>query len=127
MIALLQSTPAAEGVVIPGWMLGLFGGSLILLLGIIGFLLKFVLSTFRDAVKDLKTVIDEAVRAFQSFKDFAPKEFVTYPFFEEARKGLKDDTNRAHKRITDLREEIREDLKCHIDDCPVRARIEART
>ena len=127
MIALLQSTPAAEGVFIPGWMLGLFGGTLIILLGVIGFLIQFVIGTFRSAVKDLKIVVDEAVKAFQSFKEFAPKEFVTYPFFEEARKGLKDDTTRAHKRITELRGEFREELDSHVQNCPVKVRLEART
>lgn len=114
MIALLQTAPHAEGVFIPAWMLGLFGGCLVMLLGIIGFLIQFVMNTFRGVVADLKKVVDEAVKAFQSFKDDAPKEFVTHPFFEEARQGLKDDTTRAHKRITELREELTE----HAKGCP---------
>ena len=119
MIALLQSTPHAEGVFIPAWMLGAFGVCLVMLLGIIGFLIQFVMNTFREVVSDLKKVVNEAVDAFQSFKDDAPKEFVTHPFFEEARRGLKDDTTRAHKRITELREEVVE----HAKNCPAAVRL----
>ena len=119
MIALLQSTPPAEGVFIPAWMLGAFGVCLVMLLGIIGFLIQFVMNTFKGVVTDLKTVLDEAVKAFQSFKDDAPKEFVTHPFFAEARQALKDDTTRAHKRITELREEVVE----HAKSCPAAVRF----
>lgn len=119
MIALLQSTPHAEGVFIPAWMLGVFGFLMVMLLGIIGFLIQFVMSTFKAVVADLKKVLDEAVKAFQAFKDDAPKEFVTHPFFEEARRGLKDDTTRAHKRITELREEVVE----HAKSCPAAVRF----
>lgn len=123
MIALLQVPAHAEGVFIPGWMLGMFGALLLILFGIIGYLTKFVVSTFKGLVADLKTVIDEAVKAFQAFKDDAPKEFVTHPFFELAHQGQKDDIAHAHKRIG----ELKQDLDAHKNGCPaLRALTEGR-
>lgn len=119
MIALLQVPAHAEGVFIPGWMLGMFGALLLILFGIIGYLTKFVVGTFKGLVTDLKTVIDEAVKAFQAFKDDAPKEFVTHPFFELAHRGQKDDIAHAHKRISELREELTE----HSKNCPAAIRF----
>lgn len=121
MIALLQSTPLAEGVFIPGWMLGVFGTTLIILLGTIGYLIKFVVGTFKAIVRDLKTVIDEAVKAFQAFKDEAPKEFVTHPFFALARQELKDDITNGHRRIGEATARLEKDLREHKLECPARS------
>lgn len=99
MIALLQATSPAEGVFIPAWMLAVFGAFLLALLGIIGWFIQ-------NMVADLKTVIEGAVAAFQSFKEEAPKEFVTHPFLDLALKGQSEDTGRAHKRINELKQEL---------------------
>lgn len=120
MIALLQSAPTGEGVFIPAWMIGLFGASFMILLLIIGFFIKNMIATFKGLVVELKTALGEAVKAFQAFKDEAPKEFVTHPFFDLARQELKDDITNGHRRIGEAVAHFQKTLDDHRRECPGR-------
>ena len=121
MIALLQSSPNASSVAIPSWVLGLAGTAFMLLLGIIGYLLTFLLTTFKEVIGKLEKSIKEFVATFQAFKDEAPKEYVTHPFLELVRQELKSDVTNGHRRIKEATDRFTQELADHKRDCPVRA------
>lgn len=122
MIGLLQSTPHDIGVSIPAWAIAMFGALILLLIGIIGYLLRFILGTFRSVVEKLERSIADFVAAFQSFKDEAPKEYVTHPFLALVRQELKDDISNGHKRIKEASERFEREFTDHKRECPVRFR-----
>ena len=123
---MLQNTPPLDGVLMPSWVIGLFATILMILLGVIGFLVKYTMSGFKDVVGKLEVALGEVVKAFQEFKDKAPKEFVTHPFFEMARQELKDDIAHGHKRIGEFAARFERDLAEHKLECPVRSRTSSK-
>jgi hypothetical protein len=120
MIALLQSSPASPSVAIPTWIIGMVGALFLLLLGIIGYLLRFVLGTFKSVVEKLEKSIADFVKSFQDFKDDAPKEYVTHPFLALVRQELKDDVANGHRRIQETTSRFERELAEHKRECPVR-------
>lgn len=118
MVALLQTPPGM--VPVHPWVIGVAVTVTMMLIGIIGFLLKFMLSTFKGVVERLEKSLNSFVETFQEFKDAAPKEYVTHPFLALVRQELKDDVTNGHRRITEAVARFEKELSDHKRDCPVR-------
>lgn len=93
-----------------------------ILLGIIGYLLTFLLSTFKEVIEKLEASIAAFVESFQEFKDAAPKEYVTHPFLAIVRQELKDDVTNGHRRIKEAADRFEKEFAAHKMECPIRLR-----
>ncbi len=100
---------------IPIWLVSLSGIFTIGLLGIISWFAKSLVQNITDALKDL-------AKAFETFKDDAPKRFVTQSFFELARQEIKAGISESHRRIDEVSERFESELKTHKEDCPARSK-----
>jgi hypothetical protein len=119
MFALLQTPPGT--IPVHPWVIGVSVTFTMMLIAIIGFLLKFMLSTFKGVVERLEASLTAFVATFQEFKDAAPKEYVTHPFLALVRQELKDDVTNGHRRISEAVTRFEKELSDHRRDCPVRA------
>ena len=120
MLALIQSAQTPDVIAIPAWMMGVFGAIFIIQTGVIGFLLKYVLHSFKSVILDLRAALEKAVAAFQEFEREAPKEFVTHTYFSLARKEQEDRIVQTHKRINEVASSLQKTLDDHKRDCPGR-------
>jgi cell shape-determining protein MreC len=120
MLALTQPAQALDVIAVPSWMMGMFGAIFIILLGVIGFLLKYVLGSFKSVILELRVALEKAVEAFQEFEREAPKEFVTHTYFSLARREQEERIVQTHKRINEVASSLQKTIDDHKRECPGR-------
>ena len=125
MFALAQQTPAEAahtggGVFIPGWVVGVVGALLLLLLGMIGYFGKTLLTDFKKALDELKATIKE-------FQQIVSNDYTKREIFEYVVDVIKKDVDRAHKDIRDLSKKLEtsvamleNDMADHERNCPIK-------
>lgn len=125
MFALAQQTPAEAahqggGIFIPGWVVGGVGALLLLLLGMIGYFGKTLLTDFKKALDELKATIKE-------FQQIVSNDYTKREIFEYVVDVIKKDVDRAHKDIRDMSKKLEasvsmleNDMTDHERNCPIK-------
>ena len=118
--SLTEAAHPGGGVFIPSWVIGLFAGLLVILLGVIGFFLQHLVSEISNGLTNLNKCVEE-------LRETVSREYVSKEFFKMAYDQMKGDNDRAFSDIRFLRKRIDEvastsesDLTDHERQCPNR-------